>query len=78
MSAITSAMYAPVASVQNPENSPKMPGFGMGHLQYVGNPQNTIVGGVSLARDGEASTFNDIVDNSPFKHSILSENPILV
>ena len=51
-----------------------MPGFGMGHLQYVGNPQNTIVGGVSLTRDGGASTYNDTVDNSPFKHSIVSEN----
>ena len=75
MSAVISAMYTLVASVQNPQNSPKTPGFGMGHLQYVGNPQNTIVGGVSLARDGEASAFNDTVDNSPFKHSIVSENP---
>ena len=74
MSAVTSAMYAPVASVQNPENSPKMPGFGMGHLQYVGNPQNTIVVGVSVTGDGEASAYNDTVDNSPFKHSIVSEN----
>ena len=46
MSAVTTAMYAPVASVQNPKNSPKMPGFGMGHLQYVGYPQNTIIGRV--------------------------------
>ena len=32
MSAVTLAMYAPVASVRNPKNSPKMPGFRMGHL----------------------------------------------
>ena len=32
MSEDTSPMYAPVASVQNLENSPKTPGFGMGHL----------------------------------------------
>ena len=73
--AVTSAMYAPVASIQNPENSPKMPRFGMSHLQYVGNPQNTILGGVSLTRDVGASAYNDKVDNSPFKHSIVSMNP---
>ena len=67
---VTSPMYTPIAFVQNLENSPKMPGFGMGHLQFVGNPQNIIVGGVSLTRVGGA--YNDIVDNSPFKHSIVS------
>ena len=49
---VTSPMYVLVASVQNLENSPKMLGFGMGHLQYVGNPQNTILGGVSLTGVG--------------------------
>lgn len=73
MSAVTSPIYAPVASVQNPENSPKTPGFGMGHLQSVGNPQNTIVGGVSLTGVGGAQ--KDTTDNSPLKHSILSANP---
>ena len=67
MSTVTSPMYALVASVQNPENSPKMLGFGMGHLWYVNNPQNTIVGRVSLTRFGGA--YNDTIDNSPFEHS---------
>ena len=52
ISLITLAMYALVASVQNPKNSPKTPVFGTGHLQYVDNPQNTIVGGVSVTRIG--------------------------
>ena len=76
MSVVTSAMYALVASVQNPKNSTKMPGFGMGHLQYVGNPQNTIVGGVSLTGDGRA--YNDTVEYSPFKHSICQQTQNLV
>ena len=46
--------------------------FGMANLQYVGNPQNKIVGGVSLT--GVGGAYNDIVDNSPFKHSIMSAN----
>ena len=50
MSAVTSAMYALVASIQNPKNSPKTLGFEMGHLQCVGNPQNIIVGGVRLTK----------------------------
>jgi len=54
MSVVTSPMYAPLASIQDQENSPKIPEFGMGHLQSIGNPQNTIVGGVSLTRVGEA------------------------
>ena len=45
----------------------------MGHLQYVGNSQNTIVGGVMLTRVGGA--YNNTTDNSPFKYSILSTNP---
>ena len=73
MSVVTSPMYALVASIQDLENSLKMQEFGMGHLQYVGNPQNTIVGGVSLT--GVGGACNDTVDNSPFKHSIVSSNP---
>ena len=73
MLAVTSPIYAPAASVQNPKNSPKMPRFGMSHLQYVGNPQNTIVGGVSLTRVGGA--YNNTTVNSPFKHSIMLVNP---
>ena len=73
MSTVTSPMYAPVASIQNLKNSPKMPRYGMVHLQYVGNPQNTIVGGVSLT--GVGGAYNDTIDNSPFKHSIVLENP---
>ena len=73
MLVVTLAMYALVASVQNPKNSPKTPRFGMGHLQYVGNPQNTIVGGVSLTRVG--GEYKNTTDNSPFKHSIVSANP---
>lgn len=73
MSIVISPMYAPVASGKNPKNSPKIPRFGMGHLQVVSNSQNTIVGGVSVTRVGGA--YNNTTDNSPFKHSIVLENP---
>ena len=45
----------------------------MVHLQSVGNPQNIIIGGVSLT--GVGGAYNDTIDNSPFKHSIVSPNP---
>lgn len=73
MLAITSPMYAPIASVQNPKNRPKILGFRTGHLQYVGNPKNTILGGVSVTRVGGA--YKNTIDNSPFKHSIVSKDP---
>ena len=45
ISTVTPPMCAPVASGQNPENSPTTQGFGMSHdhRQVVGNPQNIFV-----------------------------------
>ena len=45
----------------------------MGHIQVVGNPQNIIVGGVSVT--GVGGAYRNTTDNSPFKHSIVSTNP---
>ena len=49
------------------------------HLQLVSNPQNTEVGedgsGLSVTRLGGARAYKNIVDNSPFKQSIMSANP---
>ena len=82
ISMVTPPMCAPVASGQNPKNSPKTPvtlGFGAVHLHLVSNPQNTIVGGdesgVSVTRFGGAGAYRNIADNSPFKQSIVSTNP---
>ena len=72
-------MCAPVASGQNPENSPKTPRFGAVHLQRASNPQNTKAGGdwsgLSVTGFGGAGAYKNIADNSPFKQSIVSANP---
>ena len=76
---VTPPMCAPVASGQNPENSPKTPRFGAVHLQLVSNPQNTFVGrdgsGVSVTGFGGAGAYKKTTDNSLFKQSIVSANP---
>ena len=68
---VTPPMCAPVASGQNPENSPKAPRFGAIHLQLVGNPQNTFVGGagsgVSVTRFRRVGAYINTTNNSPFK-----------
>ena len=68
---VTPPMCTLVASRQNPENSPKTPGFGTVHLQLVSNSQNTVVGGdgsgVSVTRFEGARAYGNTTNNSPFK-----------